>query len=453
MLTVLEYDKNKVKYKCKCDCGNITYPNNKMLLHGASISCGCSKIKYLPGQKINNIELLERIDSVHWKCRCHCGKEFITMTSNLVKGHTMSCGCQRLERFQATMKERYGEVSYAKVDTDRTPEQLQWVDNRENFRNFLQTYFNHKPSQQEVMRVIGLNQANTRKVIDRFDSWDLIDNQLKVQSYEKELWDLFPGSKVSDRKTLGGRELDMLFQSKGIAIEFNGDYWHSEFYKSINNHAYKQKACRVQGINLIHLYEHEFEDQQIKDKCIALVRCALNDESNIDLTDIEAKIIDSQTAEKFIADNSLYEYRDECINIGLADKAGNIKILAQVSRSDNKATIYNITWDIKLTGGVQKLVQMLMTSIIKLINLDSLEVILDFDKLSWIKMGQQFKDCQILQPGYVWINTEGHKIKVINHTKCKEMIENNEVQTEDDLYRLNYCKLYNSGYLKYIWSI
>lgn len=39
---------------------------------------------------------------------------------------------------------------------------------------------------------------------------------------------------------------------------------------------------------------------------------------------------------------------------------------------------------------------MLMTSIIKLINLDSLEVILDFDKLSWIKMGQQFKDCQIL---------------------------------------------------------
>lgn len=286
------------------------------------------------------------------------------------------------------MKERYGEVSYAKVDTDRTPEQLQWVDNRDNFRNFLQTYFNHKPSQQEVMRAIGMNQGNTRKVIDRFDSWDLIDNQLKVQSYEKELWDLFPGSKVSDRKTLGGRELDMLFQSKGIAIEFNGDYWHSEFYKSINNHAYKQKACRVQGIN-----------------------------------------------------------------IGLADKAGNIKILAQVSKSDNKATIYNITWDIKLTGGVQKLVQMLMTRIIKLINLDSLEVILDFDKMSWIKMGQQFKDCQILQPGYVWINTEGHKIKVINHTKCKEMIENNEIQTEDDLYRLNYCKLYNSGYLKYIWSI
>lgn len=309
MLTVLEYDKSKGSYKCLCDCGNITYPNNKMLLHGASISCGCSKIKYLPGQKINNIELLERIDSIHWKCRCHCGKEF------------------------------------------------------------------------------------------------------------------------------------------------NGDYWHSEFYKSINNHAYKQKACRVQGINLIHLYEHEFEDQQIKDKCIALVRCALNDESNIDLTDIEVKIIDSQTAENFIADNSLYEYRDGCINIGLADKAGNTKILAQVSKSDNKATIYNITWDIKLTGGVQKLVQMLMTSIIKLINLDSLEVILNFDKLSWIKMGQQFKDCQILQPGYVWINTEGHKIKVINHTKCKEMIENNEIQTEDDLYRLNYCKLYNSGYLKYIWSI
>lgn len=141
MLTVLEYDKNKVKYKCKCDCGNITYATSTMLLNSEVISCGCSKIKYLPGQKINNIELLERIDSVHWKCRCHCGKEFITMTSNLIKGHTMSCGCQRLERFQATMKERYGEVSYAKVDTDRTPEQLQWVEDEHSFKEFLASNF------------------------------------------------------------------------------------------------------------------------------------------------------------------------------------------------------------------------------------------------------------------------------------------------------------------------
>lgn len=298
-----------------------------------------------------------------------------------------------------------------------------------------------------------MNQGNTRKVIDRFDSWDLIDNQLKVQQYEKELWDLFPGSKVSDRKTLGGRELDILFQSKGIAIEFNGDYWHSEYYKDINNHAYKQKACRVQGINLIHLYEHEFEDQQIKDKCIAIVRCALNDASKNDLSNLEIKIVSSQLAKEFITDNSIYEYKSGCVNIGLLDMAGCIKIITQVHQSGDMAIIDNIAWDIKLNGGIQQLVQIMMNSVIKLFNIRKLEVTFDFDKLSWIKLGNQFTECQVLQPGYIWINTEGHRIKVINHTKYTEMIKNNEIQAEDDLYRLNYCKLYNSGYLKYIWSI
>ena len=83
------------------------------------------------------------------------------MTSNLVKGHTMSCGCQRLERFQATMKERYGEVSYAKVDTDRTPEQLQWVEDEHSFKEFLASNFQHQPDIQELSKILGVNQTNT----------------------------------------------------------------------------------------------------------------------------------------------------------------------------------------------------------------------------------------------------------------------------------------------------
>lgn len=40
-LTVIEYDKIQKKWKCQCDCGNITYVPTRNLKTGNTISCGC----------------------------------------------------------------------------------------------------------------------------------------------------------------------------------------------------------------------------------------------------------------------------------------------------------------------------------------------------------------------------------------------------------------------------
>lgn len=42
-LVVIEYDKEKKKWKCQCDCGNITYVATKNLKTGNTVSCGCQK--------------------------------------------------------------------------------------------------------------------------------------------------------------------------------------------------------------------------------------------------------------------------------------------------------------------------------------------------------------------------------------------------------------------------
>lgn len=42
-LTVINYDKEQRKWKCKCDCGNITYVPTKNLKTGNTISCGCQQ--------------------------------------------------------------------------------------------------------------------------------------------------------------------------------------------------------------------------------------------------------------------------------------------------------------------------------------------------------------------------------------------------------------------------
>jgi len=58
----------------------------------------------------------------------------------------------------------------------------------------------------------------------------------------------------SERSLIAPKELDIVIPSKGIAIEFNGLYWHSEASgKDRNYHLDKTKACEAKGYQSIHM--------------------------------------------------------------------------------------------------------------------------------------------------------------------------------------------------------
>lgn len=70
-----------------------------------------------------------------------------------------------------------------------------------------------------------------------------------------------------DKKVLDGKELDFLFPDKGIAIELNGNYWHSSAmtrWKSsswVRNHQKsKTDLCAKKGIRLLHYYEADLRN-------------------------------------------------------------------------------------------------------------------------------------------------------------------------------------------------
>lgn len=63
-------------------------------------------------------------------------------------------------------------------------------------------------------------------------------------------------------------ELDIFIPFQNLAIEFDGLYWHSEEggkYEK-NYHLKKTQACEEKGIHLIHIFEDEWETQEIKQK-------------------------------------------------------------------------------------------------------------------------------------------------------------------------------------------
>ena len=59
----------------------------------------------------------------------------------------------------------------------------------------------------------------------------------------------------NSRDTISPYELDLYYPEKKIAVEFNGDYWHSEDFKSKDYHYNKFKKCFESNIILVNIFE------------------------------------------------------------------------------------------------------------------------------------------------------------------------------------------------------
>ena len=97
---------------CKCDCGNTTFAAGTELRNGKRTSCGClsrekaTNLAKQLGEK-NRKDLLDRrfgrltvvklvkVNPATWLCKCDCGAYAQVSSSNLLSGHTTSCGCNR----------------------------------------------------------------------------------------------------------------------------------------------------------------------------------------------------------------------------------------------------------------------------------------------------------------------------------------------------------------------
>lgn len=110
LLQVLRLDEeksNRRKYWiCKCKCGNIKSIRQDVLQKAQS--CGCLRTKKLKeikhykdhtNEKYGKLTVLYITDKrntqnrPYWHCKCDCGNELDVLITDLLSGHTQSCGC------------------------------------------------------------------------------------------------------------------------------------------------------------------------------------------------------------------------------------------------------------------------------------------------------------------------------------------------------------------------
>ncbi len=103
---------------------------------------------------------------------------------------------------------------------------------------------------QNIAKKININLSEKMK--DRFTS-----------KAESEILDFLKSHNIEcekNRTVLHGQELDIYIPSKKIAIEYNGNIWHTEGFgkKDRNYHLSKLKQCNEQNIGLIQICDDEY---------------------------------------------------------------------------------------------------------------------------------------------------------------------------------------------------
>lgn len=133
-LVALEYtgksNRSGAIWKCRCDCGNITYATNSHLRSGGKTSCGC--LYDLTGRKFGKLTAIEKIGktkhgAVIWKCLCECGNYTNATQNILVKGEKTSCGCGRkMRNYDDLTNQRFGRLVAIKPTEKRKHRCIMW---------------------------------------------------------------------------------------------------------------------------------------------------------------------------------------------------------------------------------------------------------------------------------------------------------------------------------------
>jgi len=115
-----------------------------------------------------------------------------------------------------------------------------------------------------------------------------------------------PGSEIEigNRKVLSGRELDIYIPSHHFAIEYCGEFWHSEKGRPDKLHLFhKWKECQQQGIQLVCIFETEWLNR--KYQILNLLKSKLSPSQKIPARKCEFVKLMPYVAKNFINRNHI----------------------------------------------------------------------------------------------------------------------------------------------------
>jgi hypothetical protein len=107
-------DSVRTYWKCKCDCGRERIVVGANLKAGYTKSCGKNKCRInfidMTGKRIGKLIVLSQSSEknknkkLKWLCKCDCGNELTIVGTRLRRGIPQSCGCDTYKRISQKLR-------------------------------------------------------------------------------------------------------------------------------------------------------------------------------------------------------------------------------------------------------------------------------------------------------------------------------------------------------------
>lgn len=244
----------------------------------------------------------------------------------------------------------------------------------------------------------------------------------------------------NDRSVLDHYELDFYFKDKKLAIEFNGDYWHSSEKKSRKYHQEKKLIGMQKNINVIMIYEHLWKNkiEIVKNRLKSLLSC---DTNIVYARKTDIKEVSSLEAKDFCEKYHIQGWTVSSINYGLFLGAKLVSLMTFGKSRFTKDTYELLRYvsDGTVVGGASKLFNHFKED-------HKFSSIISYADLDW-SVGNlyevlKFENCGVTNPSYVWVKGNIIKSRYQTQIKDEDKIMKNE----------GFLKIYKCGSLKYIFK-
>ena len=307
---------------------------------------------------------------------------------------------------------------------------------------------NKKPTLFELSDILKINATTLGQYIIKFDlrnyisySYSGLENKFKdfVKSFISNIKENYYIENDKKEK----KEIDIYIPDFNLGIEINGNYWHSSAYKDSNFHQEKSLFSKEKGINLIHIFEYEFNDLSKRNIIKSLIKSKLGIfDKKIYARQCNIKELEYKEYADFCNENHLQGECGAKVKLGLFCQNELVQIISFGSpRFTDK-----YEWEIirecsklgyQVVGGKEKLWKYFL----KKYNPNNCISYCDFSKFSgesYLRLGFKFK--QLNKPGFVWWYHKMNQIFWRNPYKHKEIKEK------------GYLKIYDAGQLVFVWN-
>lgn len=139
-----------------------------------------------------------------------------------------------------------------------------------------------------------------------------------------------------DRSIIKPLEIDILVPEAKLAIEFNGNYWHSDQQKPKSYHFDKTKAANEAGYRMIHVWEGDWDTRKDQIKRIIINACGKTNEKPLNARDCKVEEIEMKVINEFLDDHHIQgRVHQAKIKLGLVHKTEGLVAVMTFGKGTN----------------------------------------------------------------------------------------------------------------------